>query len=674
MTAPRRPTPREARALLAQMDGALYSVSNGDLPSLDAVVLPSGFDRALLSEFPLSTRTWNCLRRANLATGRSETCVQALMRTPNFGRSSLAELLLAVEKYLIDCSLAPSVGTHDQPGPDASLEDPDTFGTQHSTDDTNPAVSSSVTEKVTSSPDTIDRLGPLVQRWGVATEGFRSLLATSADILETPTLADALKPELVHLAYRMGLGHSLRSVGLHEATLGVPGLPVLISRRLRETWNALDERQRFVVQARLAQTPPATLEEVGLKLDVTRERVRQIQVRLKPKIEAAFGQELHVIASTLQERLDPLTPADELTRQIDQITPDASETLVTLFRKALIRSMGLTLNGGLYTTERAEQVIGDVRFQAQELADDVGLVQERGLVTSLPDDKWQRFWPWLRRRSGLHSFYGSLALRDSAKARAKAALLSIGRPATRDEIGAVCGQEPNRVGASLSNIPSVVKADRDRWGLRDWIDDEYDGIVGEIIQRIEEDGGVTTTKRLLREIPAKFSVSEQSVRAYMYSPRFEVRNGSISLANPASIRFRDLDDVIDGRDQDGAPYWTFVVDDRYFQRYSVVGLPPEFAIALGCEPDSGVDVEIQNLPDCRALSLNWRLASLTGASLGHVAEPLKLLGLQPGDRAKVTIAASRAVLLGPHDGNSSTSASLEADATLERILRRRRAI
>lgn len=238
----------------------------------------------------------------------------------------------------------------------------------------------------------------------------------------------------------------------------------------------------------------------------------------------------------------------------------------------------------------------------------------------------------------------------------------------------MCGQEPNRVGASLSNIPSVVKADRDRWGLRDWIDDEYDGIVGEIVQRIEEDGGVTTTERLLREIPTKFNVSEQSVRAYMYTPRFEIWNGSISLANPASIHLRDLDDVIDGRDQNGAPYWIFVVEDRYFHGYSVVGLPPEFAKALGCEPDSGVDVEIQNLPDCRALSLNWRLASLTGASLGYVAEPLELLGLQSGDRVRVTIASSSAVTLGPHDESSQTSASPEADATLERILRRRRAI
>ena len=674
MAGPKRPSAAEAKAHLAQLEHALHALRKDVLPPVHAIAWPSGLDRALLSELPLATRTWNSLSRAKLTSGQSELTVGALMRTSDFGRTSLSDLLLSVERYLIDRRLAPIGPTDDPPGPIASRNSPNSVGAHHGGDGVVSQDSNATTESLMALTATIERLSTPSERWSIATEGFKSLLATSADVMGTPTLADALRPELMRLACRMGLGSALRSVGLHEATLGIPSLPALIARRLRETLNALDGRQHTVVRTRLAQAPPATLEKVGLQLGVTRERVRQIQVRLEPKIDAAFGQELQVIASTLQERLDPLTRADELERILDQITPDASETAATLFRNALIRAMGLRLNDGLYTTDRAEQVIRDVRLQARDLADDVGLVQERALIGGLPDDKWLRFWPWLRRRSELHSFYGSLALRDSAKARAKAALLSLGRPATRDEIGAVCDQERNRVGANLSNIPSIVKADRDRWGLRDWIDDEYDGIVGEMVQRIEEDGGVTTTERLLTEIPAKFGVSPQSVRAYMYSARFEIRSGSIRLANPASIRFRDLDDVIDGRDQDGAPYWTFVVDDRYFQGYSVVSIPPEFAKALGCEPDSGVDVEILNLPDCRALSLNWRLASLTGASLGHLSEPLRLLDLRPGDRARVTIASNRAVVLGPHDGSTTTTASPEADATLERMLRRRRAI
>ena len=94
----------------------------------------------------------------------------------------------------------------------------------------------------------------------------------------------------------------------------------------------------------------------------------------------------------------------------------------------------------------------------------------------------------------------------------------------------MCRLTPVQVTGAFSNIPSVVKATKDRWALKEWVDDEYEGIVAEIIQRIEEDGGSTTTERLLNELPEKFHVSAISVRAYMQTPRFLVRDGRISLA------------------------------------------------------------------------------------------------------------------------------------------------
>ena len=278
--------------------------------------------------------------------------------------------------------------------------------------------------------------------------------------------------------------------------------------------------------------------------------------------------------------------------------------------------------------------------------------------------------------TGLHRFYGSLARPATPrKPGQKQRSFPSGVLPHVTRLVPCAARNPIGSGRTCPTSRSVVKADPNRWGLRHWIDDEYDGIVGEILQRIEEDGGVTTTERLLTEIPAKFNVSPQSVRAYMNSARFEIRNGSIRLANPASIRLRDLDDVIDGRDRDGAPYWTFVVDDRYFQGYSVVGVPPEFAKAVGCEPDSGVDIEIQNLPDCRAtlfelapLQPDWRFLSATWPShcdcsaCSPETTPESRL---PQVEQWYSAATSKA---------RRTTASPEADATLERILRRRRAI
>ena len=654
-----RPSQARAREHLAQLEPAVRAARVGRegarlLPQ--TVVWPAGLDRSLLPQMHLTVRVWNCLNQAKLTNGDSALVAETLWRLPNFGRRSLVDLVLAVEKFLLGCT-----NIHDVPNAQT--------GAVHQGDNGNRRVPG-----LGGQPNTSGGMGAMsADRWERATTSLRSLLATSADILGTPTLADALRPDVLRLANRMGVDAPLRSVPLHEAMLGTPGLPAIVARRLNDTLRDLTDGQRTIVQARLAEQRPATLEEVGRRLGVTRERVRQIQTKLAVKIRRALGPEIGVIATTLQEHLDPLVPSQELEQRIDGIIPEASATVTSLCRHALIQAMGLTLDGDFYVDEKAVEVIQDVKSRARELADDAGLIQERALIESLPDERWRRFWPWIRRLCALHRLHGALALRDSAQARTKAALLAIGRPATKEEIGALCGYEAKQVGSYLANIPSVVRADTERLGIRDWIDDEYDGIVGEIIQRIEEDGGVTTTERLLREIPSKFKVSPTSVQLYMRTARFEIRNGSISLASPTSVRLRHLDDVVHGHDDGGAPFWTFLVEDRYFQGYSVVGVPPEFAKALGCEPDSGVEVRLDNLPDCRALSLNWRLSSLTGASLGRVAEPLRRLGLQTGDRARVTIVADRSLRLGPDEDHKQRD-SRQAEAALARILGRRRAI
>ena len=243
--------------------------------------------------------------------------------------------------------------------------------------------------------------------------------------------------------------------------------------------------------------------------------------------------------------------------------------------------------------------------------------------------------------------------------------MSIGRSATREEIAHLCGFEDSRkVGSTLSNTASVVRADKDRWGLREWVDDEYHGIVAEIVQRIEEDGGATATRRLLTELPSKFNVSPTSVRVYMQTPKFQIRDGSIRLASVSAIRIRDLDDVIHGRDGNGAPFWTFVVESRHLEGYSVGGVPPAFAKALGCSPDSGSGVRIENLADFRqGLSLHWRLSSPRGASLGRLSEPLRRLGLRPGDRARVTIKGPFLVRLSAQDTDARVGQPAEDDAT-----------
>ena len=646
-----RPSRYAAERFLIDIQDALDGLRNGSMARMESVAWPAGLSRTVLHALPIEVRTRNCLQRERLMEGDNPLTVQELLRVPNFGWKSLRDLLFTVENFLSDCI---RIGSADS----AEASEP------------NERTPATLNETVVFMARTETFRTP----WDRAGQLLSPLLATAAELHGAKRFADVLNPDFMRLAGKMGIAGAIGAIRIDYLANGTPGLVAATLARLSRTLDAASDTECTVIEYRLLRTPPATLEAVGSQVGVTRERIRQVQARIERKIHAVLGRGLRVIAMTMKEPLGHMVSQSELEDRIEQLLPGGESLATRILRKALLNEMGFTLDNGLYLDERAMEQLEHIRASIRKFADDVGLVDEQQLVASLPSAEWKQWWPWVREHCGLHDLLGSLGIRDSGKARAKAALISIGHPATREEIARLCGFGENKTGSHLSVIPSVVKADKDRWGLKDWVDDEYEGIVGEIIQRIEEDGGATTTERLLEELPTKFGVAPASVRAYMQTPKFVIRNGWVSLANTSSIQLRDLDDVIDGRDHGGAPYWTFTVEDRFFDGYSVAGVPPEFAKTLGCAPDAGERVRIDNLPDCLDLSIRWPLASTTGASLGYLAEPLKHLGLESGQRARVTIKGRCLVELSADDGNPEESRTSEAGAILERMMQRRRVL
>ncbi len=50
--------------------------------------------------------------------------------------------------------------------------------------------------------------------------------------------------------------------------------------------DVLNEREQKIFEARRLKEPPLTLEELAQKFDVSRERIRQIEVRAFEKVQA----------------------------------------------------------------------------------------------------------------------------------------------------------------------------------------------------------------------------------------------------------------------------------------------------------------------------------------------------------------------------------------------------
>ena len=641
---------REAKFYLAELSEALDATHHGVTPKGSCIAWPAGLSHSVGFGLETIARaqtriTHSCF----IVEGHGSLTVEDLLRMPDFDHKRLNELLLAIEEFLKE-----QIGS----GGANRLQ----VGIPNSATPRLKAESANLNEI----------LNALSTPWEMVGRILAPVLAASAELNGTAKLSDVLSPELIRLASGMRVAVGSINVGwLSDGTLGpVAAASVRLARMLDQA----SETERMVVEHRLAGPPRKTLAEIGIEVGVTRERIRQIQKKLERKIQIGLGTDFRVVAAALKEEQGPVVPKGHLDNRINGLLSGKPALVSRLIRQALVTEMGYRLDSGHYLDDQATEVISSICALAERIADDVGIVDKEALIGGLPSKDWQAFWPAFQRCCQFHDLYGFLSTRDSAKARTKAALLSIGRAASKEEISEICGFADTQIGSYLSNIASVVRADKDRWGLREWIDDEYEGIAAEIIQRINEDGGATTVERLLTELPEKFGVSRGSVLAFMKTPKFVVRDGLVSLAHVSGLQLRDLDDVISGRDGDGAPCWTFVVEDRFFDGYSVTGVPPEFAKALGCKPDQRTSVRIANLPYCRDLSLNWRLATTTGANVGYLANPLRQLGLQPGQRVRIAIKGANLVTLTADEETVDGSSTSAADAIVERMIERRRVL
>ena len=605
-----RSRPLELARCVHDVELTLEETRRGKRAASHLLVWPEGLDRLLLLELPLSVRARNCVLQENLWQGNGRLTVNDLLGVPNFGGKSVESWASAVKDLLASVPGARQLAMR-------------------------PGFKGRIAEDLTAFGSPAD--DPHTVAWVRATEALEPLLAVACELEGASTLADVIEADPARLATAMEAWPALKAISLEDLVGQARGPLATATQRIEKVVAGMSVDQRTIAQGRLVRRPAATLEALGAVVGVTRERIRQIQQRVERQIAEAVGTQLGNAAKVLGLHLAPIMPEVELGTRLDELLPREGGLAKDLLRREFLVALDYQLEVGMYVNARGKQVMAEVKAALSSLTDDVGLVDEPALKATLPDDNWHAVWAWMRERVGLKPVGDGFGLRDSTKARVKAALLAIGRPATREEIASGCGLDARLVVSTLSNTMSIVRASKDHWGLEDWVAEPYDGIVGETLKRIASDGGSTSVDQLIDELPSRFGVSATSVSTYLKTAKFEVRDGRVSLADPSRVTLRDLDDVIDGRDEAGKAFWTFVVESRFFDGHSVTRLPPEFAKALGCSPDSGCFVHVVNLPGQPRLSVRWPLASTTGGSLGYLSSPLSELGLQAGDRVRVTI-------------------------------------
>ena len=407
--------------------------------------------------------------------------------------------------------------------------------------------------------------------------------------------------------------------------------------KMHHVWKKLSPNHQLVARSRFARKPHTqTLEFVGEKLGLTRERVRQIQVRIAHIMDEALEEETSQMLSDLHSSCGEMALEQDFQECLDRILSTSDEVWDQVYAVYLEQKSGYKSIRGVRASSKARRFIATAR-KAIPNSKEAQLVDLTS-IQSLDSKFWYKYRDLIVRCLGVALLpNGSVATRDTMPMRVVDALTFLGTPATKEELAELTGLSTKTLLARLWCMDEVVKVANNMWALNSPQTKKYVGVVDMIQSILEEQGGECSVRFLRDQIRERCNVKPSSMNTFLATSQFVVQNGRARLRQHDEVKLRPLSQVIDGRLTNGAPYWTFTVQQRHLKGNSVTGFPPEFANELGIKPNSYEWVKVERPSKSRELKVTWNLSSANGIHVGYVREVLESLNCKVGQVMRLII-------------------------------------
>jgi hypothetical protein len=429
-----------------------------------------------------------------------------------------------------------------------------------------------------------------------------------------------------------GIALGSEATGVSVSRLAVELGVELPEKQIDEYLDKLDNRALDILTSRTFKLGlPDTLVDIAARWNITRERVRQIETKASEKLRDRFTE---VFKRLGKQSISPLSchvfKIDVLYAIATRIAGYSRHREILSGFLADIFGPWQKAGHWIYHSSLQERV-EQLRNSLAEQGDPYGIIASEpieigceGLFLSEMDRD-----QFLKKEFGLGHYFGIWTSKNTMRCQVAAALRKIGRPATKEELAELLEHPTQSVGSILGNIEGIVRADRYRWGFDEWIEDAYDGIYGEIEQRINEYNGSVPIHIIMSEIPAQFDVAESSVKAYLASSAFVVDNGMVRLASKEEYVPRSPSRCADAiRIGDRWGYRSLIYD-RHFNGYSL-GVNFDVAFANGLRPGDDLVVPVDGCDE--EVSLIWRSRNLNRlVDVGRVANYLLARGYNAGE-------------------------------------------
>lgn len=473
---------------------------------------------------------------------------------------------------------------------------------------------------------------------------FRMLAAYAAGECNLSTLSSIMPPaqmewppEIRELWNSLG---DLRAGQLATELVMKYSVPDLVRRALAPT----DGRMRDILFARVFCTgPPITLESIGERWGISRERVRQLQLKAKAHLKRVHMADFQPIirrSKTLRQYIGSAVPVshpsieEALTWATDdfspicEIQPEFAGSLL-LWLAGPYRAYGDWL---LTDPDLPHNTRGALVRRTSEN----GLISNDAIAISLAqfdiaechhNDWVNHLREFLRVDDGVIYFKGNIP------DRARSLIRYHNRPLTVEEMLKDIGSD------SVRSVRQRLIDDAGLWRINKQGQfvlagtpgyDEYTGITDEITQELERCGGQASYDHLVKTLSDAYGVKETSIAAYINTPLFSKDDNSI-------VRVRGSDQNIEVSTDiektaacyctnDCTWYWRVKVSPDMMRGSGRV-IPNAFAQQLGCNLGDKIEVE----SECGPITLSWPRTSIAGATIGSVRCALTHYGAKIGD-------------------------------------------
>lgn len=406
---------------------------------------------------------------------------------------------------------------------------------------------------------------------------------------------------------------------------------------LWQIWSDSDDRERLILRDHIAAVEPATLEEIAQAVDLTRERVRQLQVKLLKRLEPELTS--GPLANLMAGIRAHAYPVNTLDAVID-VFPDLADTqegwdaplwrILDAFDDDFRVDDGWVCFPDLPTaTERTAALLTDLVNPEGVASMDIVLEN-----SSLDDSGVLAEW---LRTCGYLIVDDYVLTRSNTQPDRAAALLSItGRPMTVSELYNAIGDAKSERSfrGGLARGENLVRVGTDRWALASWGMEEYTSIADVIGKRVDAavEGGSDGARLddLIEDLSVSFGASPSSVRTYAATGDFEcsgglVRRRSTPFANTAVAEESNGLYLRDGR-------WCYLMTvTKDHLRGSGVNVPNGLTSPLGLSWNQPVFLP----SDLGEHRVHWGNVGIS--SVGSVRRFLDALGCSLGDRVWVDL-------------------------------------